>query len=83
MKRIKSACIQQTITFFQNNPELGVSKETLLDLTRKEVERYEAGLKRNGIKYQILDTSEQNDGSILVHVKKQYNDRVDVSEYFD
>ena len=83
MKRIKSGCIQQTITFFQNNPEPGVSKETLLDLTRKEVERYEAGLKRNGIKYQILDTAEQDDGSILVHVKKQYNDRVDVSEYFD
>lgn len=51
MKRIKSACIQQTITFFQNNPEPGVSKETLLELTRKEVERYEAGLKRNGTKY--------------------------------
>ena len=83
MKRIKSACIQQTITFFQNNPEPGVSKETLLDLTRKEVERYEAGLKRNGVNYQIIDTAEQDDGSILIHVKKQYNDRVDVSEYFD
>lgn len=83
MKRIKSACIQQTITFFQNNPEPGVSKETLLELTRKEVERYEAGLKRNGTKYQILDTTEQEDGSILIHIKKQYNDRIDVSEYFD
>lgn len=32
---------------------------------------------------QILDTTEQEDGSILIHVKKQYNDRIDVSEYFD
>ena len=29
-----------------------------------------------------MDTAEQEDGSVIVHVKKQYNDKADVSEYF-
>ncbi len=82
MKRVKSGCILQTLVFSQN-PELGLSKETSLITNRTEIERYEASLKRTGARYQIVDRVEQDDGSIIVHVKKQYNDRVDVSEYFD
>jgi len=82
MKRIKSACIQQTLTFFQK-PELQLSRETALQMNKAEVERYEAGLKRTKTRYQIIDTAEQDDGSIIIRVKKQYNDKVDVSEYFD
>lgn len=82
MKRVKSGCILQTLVFFQK-PELGLSKETSLITNRTEIERYEASLKRAGTRYQIVDRAEQDDGSIIVHVKKQYNDRVDVSEYFD
>jgi ATP-dependent RNA circularization protein (DNA/RNA ligase family) len=82
VKRVKSGCILQTLVFSQK-PELGLSKETALQTNRTEIDRYEASLKRTGTRYQIVEKSEQDDGSIIVHVKKQYNDRVDVSEYFD
>lgn len=37
---------------------------------------------RRHTKYQIVEETEQNDGSVLVRVRKQYNDKADVSEYF-
>ena len=81
MKRVKSACILQTLVFFQK-PEMGCSKEYVLERSREDLDRYRAKLERDGTRYRILATSEQEDGSILVHVKKQYNDKIDVSEYF-
>lgn len=34
------------------------------------------------VTYQIVSEEEQEDGSIVVRVRKQYNEKVDVSEYF-
>ena len=82
MKRVKSACILQTLVFSQL-PDKGLSKEHALIMNRKEIEHYKAILERSRTKYQIVDTAEQEDGSIIVHVKKQYNDKADVSEYFN
>ncbi len=81
MKRIKAACILQTLVFSQK-PEMGYSKEIALKINREEIERYRKNLERTKARYQILDTAEQEDGSVIVHVRKQYNDRADVSEYF-
>ena len=81
MKRIKSACILQTLMFSQKD-DLGYSRETTLKLNRDEFEKYKKTLERTRTKYQILDEAEQQDGSLLIHVRKQYNDRVDISEYF-
>lgn len=82
MKRVKSACILQTLVFAQK-PELNYSKEYSLKLNREEIEHYKASLERARTRYQILDTVEQDDGSIVIHVRKQYSDKVDVSEYFE
>ena len=82
MKRIKSACILQTLVFSQKD-DLGLSLETILNQNRDEFEKYKKTLERTRIRYQILGESEQQDGSLLVHVRKQYNDRIDVSEYFN
>ena len=81
MKRVKSACILQTLVFAQK-PEHNYSKEYSLKLNREEIEHYKASLERAKTRYQLLDTAEQDDGSIVVHVRKQYSDKVDVSEYF-
>ncbi len=81
MKRIKSACILQTLMFSQKD-DLGYSRETTLKLNRDEFEKYKKTLERTRTKYQILDEAEQQDGSLLIHVRKQYNDRIDISEYF-
>ena len=33
-------------------------------------------------RYQIVGCDELEDGSLIVRVRKQYNDKADVSEYF-
>lgn len=82
MKRVKSGCVLQTLTFIQKE-ELNLSKEESLKLNKEEVKHYEEILKNHNTKYQILDTKEESDGSITVHVRKQINDSTDVSEYFN
>ena len=81
MKRVKAACILQTLVFSQK-PEMGYSKESALKINQEEIERYKKNLERTRTRYQIIDTVEQSDGSIILRVRKQYNDRTDVSEYF-
>jgi len=82
VKRVKSACILQTLVFAQK-PEMGYSKEHALKINREEIEHYKATLERTRTRYQLIDTAEQADGSIIVHVRKQYNDKTDISEYFE
>ena len=81
MKRVKAACILQTLVFSQK-PEMGYSEESALKINQEEIERYKKNLERTRTKYQIVDTVEQSDGSVILRVRKQYNDRTDVSEYF-
>lgn len=81
MKRVKAACIFQTLVFSQR-PELGLSKEDALKINRDEIEHYKATLDHSKTRYQIDDSFEQEDGSIVIHVRKQYNGQADVSEYF-
>ncbi len=82
MKRVKAACILQTLVFSQK-PEMGYSKERALKLNTEEFEHYKQTLDRSRTRYIIVETSEEEDGSLTVHVKKQYNDKSDVSEYFN
>ncbi len=82
MRRVRAACILQTLVFSQK-PELYLSKEEALKINRLEFEHYKTTLERNMTKYVIVDEAEENDGSIVVHVKKQYNEKADVSEYFN
>jgi len=82
MKRVKAACIFQTLIFSQKD-DCGISIEQQLKLNRGEVEKYKISLERSHTRYQITDEKEQADGSILVKVRKQYNVKADVSEYFE
>lgn len=82
VKRVKAACILQTLVFAQKE-EMGYSKERALKINHEEIEHYKSMLERARTRYQIIDETEQEDGSIVVHVRKQYNDKADVSEYFN
>ena len=82
MKRVKAACILQTLVFMQKD-EAGYSREQALMINHQEIEHYKAALERAKTRYQILDEEEQPDGSVVIHVRKQYNDKTDVSEYFN
>ena len=70
MKRVKAACICQTLHFL---PKEDVEHNYAVKLVREEVAHYKATLDRNRTKYRILEELTQEDGSILVKVVKQYN----------
>ena len=82
MKRVKAACILQTLVFAQKD-DCGLTHEQQLKVNHDEVSRYKAMMDRSRTRYQITEETEQSDGSVLVRVRKQYNDKADVSEYFN
>ena len=82
MKRVKAACILQTLVLAQKE-DCGLTREQQLRLNRDEVSRYKATMDRSRTRYQITEETEQSDGSVIVRVRKQYSDRADVSEYFN
>lgn len=82
MKRVRSACIFQTLVFAQR-PDTGYSRERALRINLEELAHYRASLDAAHTRYQITEQSEQEDGSVVIKVRKQYNDAADVSEYFE
>lgn len=82
MKRVKAACILQTLVFAQKD-DCGLTREQQLKVNHDEVSRYKATMDKSRTRYQITEETEQSDGSVLVRVRKQYNDKADVSEYFN
>ena len=72
----------QTLVFSQK-ADCGLSRELQSKLNRDEVSRYKAAMERAHTRYQIVGETEQEDGSVIVRVRKQYNDSADVSEYFE
>lgn len=70
MKRVKAACIMQTL-HFQLKEDLG--HDYAVHLVKEEVERYKKQLDRSGTKYKILSETDQPDGSVMIEIKKQYN----------
>lgn len=81
MKRVKAACILQTLVFMQKE-DCGLSKNSILETNRRGFEHYKQTMDRTHTRYQIVSEEEQEDGSIIVRVRKQYNDKADVAEYF-
>ncbi len=70
MKRVKSACICQTLHFLLKDD---VARDWAIKQVEQEVEQYKKNLERNHTQYKILDQVVQPDGSIIVKVIKQYN----------
>lgn len=82
MKRVQSACILQTLVF-QQKDDMYYSTEKKIALNREEVEKYKASLEKNRTRYQIDEETQLPDGAIVVRVRKQYNDKTEVAEYFN
>ncbi len=82
MKRVQAACIFQTLVF-QQKEDPYLSLERKIALNKEEYEKYKASMDKNGTRYQITEEAAQSDGAILVRVRKQYNDKTDVAEYFN
>ena len=70
MKRIKAACITQTIHFMLKDD---FGREYAIKHVNEEVRKYKEQLEKNKIQYKILSEEAQEDGSIIIEIKKQYN----------
>lgn len=81
MKRVQAACILQTLVFSQK-PEMGFSREHAERLNRAEFESYKHTMERSHTRYQIVGEDVREDGALIVHVRKQYNEKAAVDEYF-
>ena len=70
MKRIKAACIIQTLHFLlKEDLDRDYAKQYVLD----EVKKYKAQLKQRNTKFRILSEEIQPHGSVIIEIKKQYN----------
>ena len=79
MKRVKAACICQTLHFMLKD-DLG--HDYAVKLVKEEVEKYKASLGRNRTKYKIVSEETQSDGSVMIKIIKQYN-MSPVGDYLD
>ena len=79
MKRIKAACICQTLHFMLKED---VEQKVAVAKVRDEVAAYKASLDRNRTKYRILEEKTEPDGSVILKIIKQYNGSP-VGEYFE
>ena len=79
MRRIKAACLLQTV-HFQLKDNLGHA--AAVQNVRDEYTMYKQRLDRTRTKYQIIREETQPDGSILIEIKKQYNNH-DCTGYID
>ena len=79
MKRVKAACICQTLHFLlkeDTDPALAQR------LVQDEVAAYRKRLEVSGAAYRILSEEQQADGSVILKIKKQYN-QSPVGDYLD
>ena len=70
MKRIKAACITQTVCFSNHD---GDTSEYAKKMICQEYEKYKVQLDRSGTKYKILSEKTNKDGAIVIEIKKQCN----------
>ncbi len=70
MKRVKAACICQTLHFMLKE-ELG--HKFAAEQVKEEVEHYKQSLDRKHTQYRIVEETVQPDDSIILKVIKQYN----------
>jgi polyribonucleotide nucleotidyltransferase len=82
MKRVKSACLMQTIHFQLREEPGGFSHNAAVRGVQEEVAQYKAHLEKSRIRYQILREETQPDGSVIVEIKRQYN-QYDCSGYLE
>ena len=70
MKRIKAACLEQTIHFQLKE---GISSALARQQIRQEYESYKAQMDRHRTQYKIVEEAEQPDGSLIIKIKRQNN----------
>ena len=79
MKRVKAACICQTLHFMLKED---IGHDYAVSLVKQEVAQYKKGLDNKHTQYKIVEETEHPDGSIMIKIIKQYNS-TPVGNYLD
>lgn len=79
MKRVKAACLLQTLHF---SPKEEMEPAMAVKAVQEEVAHYKAQLERNHTAFRIDEETVQPDGSVIIRIRKQYN-AVKTGEYLD
>ncbi len=79
MKRVKAACICQTLQFSQNEDILPEYAEKMI---KGMVSKYKKDLERKRVQYKVISEETQPDGSVILVIIKQYN-ACPVGHYLD
>ncbi|MCC8027900.1 MAG: hypothetical protein LIP16_21660 [Clostridium sp.] len=79
MKRVKAACICQTLHFMLKED---VAHDYAVKMVDEEVAHYKAKLERDNVRFRIMEENRQDDGSVIIKIKKQYN-QSSVGDYLD
>ena len=58
MKRVKAACILQTLVFMQKE-DCGLSKNSIIETNRREFDHYKQTMEKTRTRYQIISQEEQ------------------------
>lgn len=69
MKRIKEACICQTLVFLPNEANEEAKAKSQV---REEVASYKRKMEEGNVVFKILEEKENPDGSVEIKLKKQY-----------
>ena len=79
MKRIKAACLLQTLHFgLKEDLEHGAAVRAV----QEEVRNYKLRMDTRHVKYRIEEEVTQPDGSVIIRIRKQYNSSP-VGDYID
>lgn len=70
MKRVKAACICQTLHFMLKED---VVHSYAVKIVQEEVARHKASLEKNRTQYKIISEETQPDDSVIIKIIKQYN----------
>ena len=70
MKRVKAACICQTLHFMLKDDAV---KSYAVKMVNEEVAKYKASLDNSRTQYKIVSEETQPDGSVIIKIIKQYN----------
>lgn len=79
MKRVKAACICQTLHFMLKED---APHDLAIKQVEQEIELYIKTLERNRTQYKIVEQNVQSDGSVIMKIIKQYN-ASPVGDYLD
>lgn len=80
MKRIKAACITQTIHFVNKDT---CGSEYSKRKVQEEIKRYKYRMDRERTKYKIISEDVQEDGSVIMEIVREYGNNKPTGNYLD